>query len=126
MSAEVVIDGNALRVELSGLTGKLSMKSQLEVQIADVTGVRVATVDDAREGQPLKELWPVVGTWFPGWFKIGSFGKGDQKQFWYVHDHDRVLVIDLAHDEYVRLVLEVDDPDTVAEQINASRAHAGK
>src|SRR5881296_2494800 len=61
VSAEVVIDGNALRVELSGLTGKLSMKSQLEVPIADVIGVRVATVDDAREGQPLKELWPVVG-----------------------------------------------------------------
>lgn len=126
MSATVVIDGDALRVELSGLSGKLSMKSQVEVPLADVVKARVTTVDDAREGQPLKELWPVVGTWFPGWFKIGSFGKGDQKQFWHVHNHDRVLVIDLDHDEYVRLVLEVDDPDSVANRVNASRADAGK
>jgi hypothetical protein len=113
-------------VELGGLSGKLSMKSQVEVPIADVAGARVTTVEDAREGQPLKELFPVVGTWFPGWFKIGSFGKGNAKQFWYVHDHDRVLVIDLDHDEYVRLVVEIDDSDRVAERVNAARADAGE
>jgi hypothetical protein len=107
-------------VELSGLSGKSSMKSQVEVPIADVAGARVTTVEDARESQPLTELFPVVGTWFPGWFKIGSFGKGDAKQFWYVHDHDQVLVIDLDHDEYVRLVLEVDDPDAVVSELNGS------
>ena len=122
MSAAVVIEGDKVRVELSGFTGKLSMKSQLEVPLADVVDARVTTVAEAREGQPLKELWPVKGTWFPGWFKIGTFGEGDTKQFWYVHDHDRVLVVDLAHDEYVRLVLEVDDVDAAAEQINAAHA----
>jgi hypothetical protein len=124
MSATVVIDGDVFRVELSGFSGKLSMNSQVEVPMADVVSARATSVDDAREGQPLKELFPVVGTWFPGLFKLGSFGTGDQKQFWYVHDHDRVLVIDLDHDEYTRLVLEVDDPDQVAARINARRAHA--
>jgi hypothetical protein len=42
--------------------------------------------------------------------------------FWDVHDPDRTVVIELDHERFARLVLEVEDPQATAAAINAAVA----
>ncbi|MBI2704266.1 MAG: hypothetical protein HYX32_03085 [Actinobacteria bacterium] len=119
MTATVEVDGTNLRVSLSGASGKLALKSQLEIPIADVRVAKVETASEARSEQGAKDYWPVRGNFVPGLIREGTFGKGDDKEFWYLHEHTGpVLVVDLEHDEYARLVLQVAEPEKTASAIN--------
>ncbi|MEA2633395.1 MAG: hypothetical protein QOH92_162 [Chloroflexota bacterium] len=42
--------------------------------------------------------------------------------FWDVHDPDRTVVIELDHERFAKLVLEVEDPQGTAAAINAAVA----
>jgi hypothetical protein len=37
--------------------------------------------------------------------------------FWDVHDADKAVVIELAHEHYGRLVVQVEDPQRVVDEI---------
>jgi hypothetical protein len=41
---------------------------------------------------------------------VGTFLQGRELAFWYVRNPDKAVVIELAHERYARLVLEVEDP----------------
>lgn len=125
MTATVEINGGVLRVALSGASGAVAFKSEVEVPLADVRTATVEDAGEARSEQGAKEYWPVHGSFVPGVLRAGSFGKGDNKQFWYVHEHrGPVLVVDLEHDTYARIVLQLDDPQATADAINQARAGA--
>jgi hypothetical protein len=57
---------------------------------------------------------------FPGRIAVGTWRGRGGKQFWCVHAAERVLVVELEHGEYRRLVLEV--PDSEAEDGRIRRA----
>jgi len=42
--------------------------------------------------------------------------------FWDVHDPDRTVVVELDHERFAKLVLEVEDPQGTAAAINAAVA----
>lgn len=122
MAATVEIDGTDLRVHLGGASGKLAWKSEVTVPLADVREARVESASAARTEQGAKDYWPVHGAFVPGVVREGTFGKGDDKEFWYVHEHKGdVVVVELEHDEYARLVVEVDQPAETAAAVNAAR-----
>ena len=51
------------------------------------------------------------GTHLPGVIAAGSFYTfGGEWVFWDVHDPQKALTINLAHEHYIKLVVEVDDP----------------
>lgn len=123
MTATVTITDDTLEIRLHGVSDTLAIKGHIDVPLADVRGAEVEPVGQARSEQGLPELWPVEGEFVPGVVRIGTFGKGDAKQFWYVHEHaGEVLVVDLDHDRYARAVLEVDDAASLADRINAASA----
>ena len=108
-----------LTVRLSGFSGALALTTHLVVPLADVVGARVVPIEEARaEGRGLR----APGVHVPGVFRAGSYRTEDSWQFWYVSHADSVLVIDLDHDKYQRLVLEVAEPESLAERINQRRA----
>jgi hypothetical protein len=43
-------------------------------------------------------------------------------EFWDVHFPERTIVVDLADEQYARLVIDVDDPEATAAEINAAVA----
>jgi hypothetical protein len=126
MTATVTLTDDALQVRLHGTSAEVALKGQIDVPLAAVRGARVEPVGQARSEQGVPEVWPIEGEWIPGVVRIGSFGKGDTKQFWYVHEHSgEVLVIDLDHEKFSRVVLEVDDAAGLARQIGAACSSTG-
>ncbi len=126
MTATVEIDGDDLRVHLSGASGKLALKTELAVPLADVREARVESASEARKEQGAKDYLPVRGNFVPGLIREGTFGRGDDREFWYVHEHKgSVVVVELAHDEYARLVLQVDDAEATAAAVNDACGPAG-
>ncbi|NQU37256.1 MAG: hypothetical protein HQ526_06605 [Actinobacteria bacterium] len=113
MTAELVIDGENLDVTFKGIGGVLAFKSQIVVPLSSVESVEAVEIQTV-ERPTIKR----VGARIPGLLATGSFGTGDDIQFWYIHKADRVLVVDLTGDKYKRLVLEVPDPDAVAKEIH--------
>jgi hypothetical protein len=108
-------------VELDGMSAFAALLRELRIPLSDVTSARVMHTADARHES---SMWR-WGTSMPGVIRAGRFGRGEHKQFWYVHRAARVLVVDVDADggasDFSRIVLEVDDPDDLAELINAAR-----
>ena len=63
----------------------------------------------------------VPGTDLPYVVMAGTFVFLDgEHAFWDVHDPDRTLVIELDHERFANLVLEVEDPQATATAVNAA------
>lgn len=115
MTSAVSIDGKNLDVSFKGIGGLLAFKSQLVVPLSSVESVEAVELTTVE-----RPIIKRVGARIPGLLATGSFGTGDDIQFWYVHRADRVLVVNLIGDNYKRLVLEVSDPDAMAKEIKAA------
>ena len=119
MAATVSIDGDVLTVVMHGLDKLWSMRSQLDVPVAHVRG---ASVDPAIVHEP--KGWRGPGSNVPGVLTAGTFHQHGELIFWDVHGGDNAVVIELEHDSFKRLVVEVDDPLATVQLIQ--RAIAGR
>lgn len=61
----------------------------------------------------------LLGTGMPGVIKAGTFYQQGKWVFWDVHNRDNVVIIDLVHDHYDKLVIEVADPAGVVGLISS-------
>ena len=50
------------------------------------------------------------GTYLPGVITAGTFHIHGERVFWDVHDANKAVVIELADEQYARLIIQVDDP----------------
>jgi small ligand-binding sensory domain FIST len=64
------------------------------------------------------------GTSLPGVITAGSFYNGEWL-FFDVHDAERAIKIDLDHEHYAALIVEVADPDSTLRDIREAMAHGG-
>ena len=119
MAATVSIDGGVLTVVMHGLDKLWSMKSQLDVPLAHVRG---ASVDPSIVHE--SKGWRGPGSNVPGVITAGTFHQHGELIFWDVHRGDNAVVIELGHDSFERLVIEVDDPLATVQLIQ--RAIAGR
>jgi hypothetical protein len=110
--ATVTIEDGHLVVEVQGLDKLWAFKSHLNIPLANVRG---ATHDPgiARDHRG----WRGPGTYVPGVISAGTFHQDGERIFWDVHDTSKVVVIELAHESYRRLVIQVDDPESTAQSI---------
>ena len=112
--AHVTIEGSELVVTIEGLDRILALKSELRIPMSHVKG---ATVDPPEAHHWYKGI--KFGTNLPGVISAGTFWTSDGKLFYDMHDADRTVAIELEHDQYTRVIVEVDDPEAVARQIMA-------
>jgi len=103
--AQVTIRDTTLVVEIEGLDKLWALKSRLEIPLANVRG---ATADPGavREHKGLR----APGTYLPGVITAGTFHIHGERVFWDVHDANKAIVIELADEQYARLIIQVDDP----------------
>ena len=83
-----------------------ALRSQLEIPISHIRAVRV-------DPEPARGWWHglrMPGTQIPGILTAGTFYQSDGAVFYDVHDPERTIVIDLEHEHYKRLVIEVENP----------------
>lgn len=118
MAATVSIDAGVMTVVVHGLDKLWSMRSQLDIPLAHVRG---ASVDPAIVHEP--KGWRGPGSNVPGVLTAGTFHQHGELIFWDVHRGDNAVVIELEHDSFERLVIEVDDPQATVELIERAIGH---
>ncbi len=119
MAATVSVEGDTLTVVMQGLDKLWSMKSQLDIPLAHVQGASFdPTIVHESKG------WRGPGSNVPGVITAGTFHQHGELIFWDVHHGDNAVVIELEHDNFERLVIEVDDPLATVQLIE--RAIAGR
>lgn len=119
---KVEVQADRLVAHVEGLDQVLALKSELTIPLAHVKGAAVSPPEVRRRWRnPLRMHVP--GTDMPYVVMAGSFLFLDgEHAFWDVHDPDRTVVIELDHERFANLVLEVEDPQATAAAINAAVA----
>lgn len=110
---KIEIADDQLKVTIEGFDKALSLKTHLDVPLSHVKGAR-PDPEAAKGRQGIR----APGAYFPGLVTAGSFRKDGEWAFFDIHNPDKALVIDLNHEHYKRLVVEVEDPQQTAKLIN--------
>ena len=117
----ISIDGEKAVFEVHGMDKFWSLRSQIEVPLAHITGV---TIDpDAARGWWHGFRMP--GTEIPGLLTAGTFYQHGRRVFYDVHDTDNTIVVALNHEKYDQLVVEVSNPQTEAQKLTSAIEHRG-
>jgi len=114
----VVVQGDRVRFEVEGWDQLWALKSQLEIPLAHIRGVRA-------DPEPARGWWHGIrlpGTQIPGLLTAGSFYQSGGFVFYDVHDPEQTVVIELDHEHYQRLVIEVVNPADVVATLRAAIA----
>jgi hypothetical protein len=112
----VSIEGERVRFEIEGWDKYWSLKSKLEIPLSHITSARV-------DAEPARGWWHGVrlpGTNLPGVITAGTFYQWEGAVFFDVHDPERTIVIELEHEHYLRLVIEVEDPEGVVATLQSA------
>jgi hypothetical protein len=112
----VSIHGDRVRFEVEGWDKLWAMKSHLEIPLAHIRSVRA-------DPEPARGWWHGVrlpGTQIPGILTAGTFYQSEGAVFYDVHDPENTVVIELDHERYHRLVIEVEHPSGVVESLRAA------
>jgi hypothetical protein len=119
---KVEILDDRLVARIHGLDQVLALRSELSIPLAHVKAAAVSPPEvRERWRNPLRAHVP--GTDMPYVVMAGSFLFLDgEHAFWDVHDPDRTVVIELDHERFAKLVLEVEDPQATAAAINTATA----
>jgi hypothetical protein len=113
---EIELTPEMLIAHVKGVDRVLAFTSRLEIPLAHVTAAEVAPLHE--QGW---ESWNVLrapGTAFPGLIRAGSFLQQGEWVFWDVHNPKQALTIHLSDAHFAKLVVEVENPETVAGAIN--------
>lgn len=105
----VSIVDDRVRFEVEGWDKLWALRSQLEIPLAHIREVRA-------DPEPARGWWHgirLAGTQLPGVITAGSFYWSDGAVFYDVHDPENTIVLELDHEHYARLVMEVENPDGV-------------
>ena len=115
----VVVEGDRVRFEVEGWDKLWALKSRLEIPLAHIQSVRA-------DPEPARGWWHglrLPGTQIPGLLTAGSFYQHGGFVFYDVHDPERTVVIELDHEHYQRLVIEVESPDDVVARLRSAIAN---
>jgi hypothetical protein len=104
---DISIHGDRVRFEVEGWDKLWALKSHLEIPLAHVRSVRV-------DPEPARGWWhglKLAGSGIPGILTAGTFIQRDGVVFFDVHNPERTIVLELDHETYKRLVLNVASPE---------------
>jgi hypothetical protein len=113
---EISIDDDRIVLEVEGWDKLWSLRSRLELPLAHITGVRA-------DPEPARGWWhgfKLPGTVIPGLLTAGTFYQHGGWVFYDVHDPQNTIVIDLDHEHYERLIVEVQHPASEVAKIKAA------
>jgi hypothetical protein len=115
----ISIEGDRLHLEVEAWDKLWAIRSQLDIPLAHVTAVRA-------DPEPARGWWHglrLMGTQVPGLLTAGTFYEHGGMVFYDVHDPEKTIVIELAHERYQRLVVEVADPTQAVASLSEAIAN---
>ncbi|WP_192810194.1 hypothetical protein [Actinomadura rudentiformis] len=112
----ITVHNDNLNIEIEGLHRLWAFKRRLTIPLAHVQHV---------SGNPDRIRRPPIGWslgfWAPGLIVAGTFCSRGKREFWDIRHPTKAIIIDLANDRHTRLVLEVEDPQSVIDMITQAR-----
>ena len=112
----MTIDGDRAIFNVEGFHKLWTLRSRLEIPLANITDVDVNT---AQVG-----LWwhgiRLMGTEVPGRFAGGTFYYQGELVFFDVTDPSRTIIVSLDHERYRKLIVEVVNPEEAAASLKAA------
>jgi hypothetical protein len=117
VSRRIDLLDDALLLRYSGLAAAVTLTRSVRIPYSAIGSVSIGLTDP-----PGALAWKVGLSTPPfGTTQRGRFREHGRWSFFDVDDRERALVLDLAGHEYRRVVLTVDDPNGLAEQIREHR-----
>jgi hypothetical protein len=117
---KIEIAGSELVVRMVGMDKLWALKSELRIPLAHVAGA----ARDAEEAASWYHGVRMPGTNIPGVIVAGTFYAHEGRVFWNVHHAANAIAIRLHDEKYVKLVVEVEDPDATIALIEGARTTA--
>jgi hypothetical protein len=117
----IEIEGDRLVLTVEGWDKLWALRTRLAIPLAHVRGVHAdpdATIN-------WMNVFKLAGTHVPGLISAGTFYQREGLVFWDVHHPQRTIVIELEHEVYRRLIVEVEDPQAAVRTIEQALAARG-
>ncbi|MEP6991944.1 MAG: hypothetical protein ABJA80_13515 [bacterium] len=118
---EITIEAERVQFEVKGWDRLWSLRSQLEIPLEHIRAVRI-------DPAPARGWWHgfrLPGTQIPGLLTAGTFYQDGDWVFYDVHDPEHTIVLELDHEHYRRLVIEVADPSAAVAALAAAGVRVG-
>ena len=112
----VSVEADQVIFAVEGLDKLWALRSQLTIPAAHIRGVRRGA--DVEMG--LFDGLKLAGTSVPGLFRAGTFLQHGDLVFWDVSDRQNAIVVELEHEHYRQLIIEVADPAAAVQTIEAA------
>ncbi|MGE5242752.1 MAG: hypothetical protein ACM3SQ_00805 [Betaproteobacteria bacterium] len=112
----VTVLGDRAVFDVEGLHQLWALRTRLEIPLTHITDVEFDPESVGRWWHG----WKIMGTDVPGLFAAGTFYYHGELVFWDVHDPARTIVVSLDHERYKKLIVEVEDPESVVRSLRAS------
>lgn len=103
---QISVDGDKALLEVEGIDKMWALRSRLTIPLAHITGVHADPTIARGWWHGLR----LLGTNMPGILTAGTFHQHGNNVFWDVHDPERTIVLELNHEFYDQLIVEVADP----------------
>lgn len=117
---QMAIEGDTLRLRMRGIDQILALRSELSVPLAHIRAVTIRPAEARGWFHGLR-----FGTHLPGVVTAGTFLTREGLVFWDVHDPDNTIALDIDHEFYKRVIVEVEEtPESAAAQIEAAQVSA--
>jgi hypothetical protein len=110
----IQIESETATFEVQGWDKLWSLRSRLEIPLCNIKGAHVDQTPAMGWFQGLK----LIGADFPNLFRAGTFYQEGELVFWDVRHPEQTIVIELSHEHFQKLIVEVSDPHASVEMIN--------
>ncbi|MFI5281254.1 MAG: hypothetical protein ACHQU1_12230 [Gemmatimonadales bacterium] len=110
---DVTVAGDNISFEVEGWDKLWALKSRLEIPCAHIKGARV-------DEEAAKGWWHGVrlgASDLPGVITAGTFYRKGRLVFYDAHKPEHTIVVDLDHETYDQLILQVRDPAAAVKTI---------
>jgi hypothetical protein len=111
---EISIEADRAVFEVEGWDQLWSLRSRLEIPLAHINGARI----DNHPAMGWLQGVRLAGTDLPNLFRAGTYYQDGGLVFWDVRHPEKTIVVDLNHERYQKLVIEVEDPEAAVALIN--------
>jgi hypothetical protein len=103
---QISVNRDRVHFDVEGLDKFWAFRSRLDIPLAHILAVKI-------DPEAARGWWhglKIMGSNIPGVLTAGTFYQQGGIVFYDVHDPERTIVLELEHETYKRLIVEVADP----------------
>jgi hypothetical protein len=119
---QISVNGDRVHFDVEGLDKFWAFRSRLDIPLAHILGVKI----DPEAAHGWWHGLRIMGSNIPGVLTAGTFYQQGGIVFYDVHDPERTIVLELEHENYKRLIVEVEDPQKTRTMIEQALKIAAK